>query len=413
MRVALFEPEAAGHHMALHVRYIVREMARRGWDVDLVTTDRALKHPAYKIVEEESGSAYRVSTMPDRETPAVAKDLQRVRDQFTRWKNYRAGFESLSKKPEAIYLVNLDQMDLALAKNGAPFGETPFAGMMIGRHFHCPAMGIKMASFKLRDKAMGPVFQRLLKISALKKVAVLDEALQKFVEKEKWNGWEKVAYVPDVASLAKTNTTLSMRQNLGIPVTAFVVLAYGALSERKGVVELLQGLADPHTPSEAVALFAGRQDEFTKQFLQAGAARSLREKGRLFELDAFLDDTQEEAAFAAADAVWLGYRGWYGMSGVLVQAAAAGKPLLAMDQGLIGWLAHKHELGVSVDMFEPNSVASGIRKLFLDVELRKRYASNGLKLAENHTPELFGKRICDLIEQTAGHVPSPTEAVEV
>lgn len=413
MRVALFEPEAAGHHMALHVRFIVREMVRRGWKVDLVTTERALKHPAYKIVEEESGAAYEVHTMPDKETPAGAKDLQRVRDQFARWKNYKAGFEKLPNKPDAVYLVNLDQMDLALARNGAPFGETPFAGMMIGRHFHCPAMGIKMASFKLRDKAMGPVFQRLLRIPALKKIAVLDEALTKFVEKEQWKGWDKVAYVPDVASLASTGRAPSLRKELGILDTAFVVLAYGALSERKGVVELIQGMADPHCPAEAVVLFAGRQDEFTKEFLQTGAAKTLREKGRLFELNTFLDEAQEEGAFVAADAVWLGYRGWYGMSGVLVQAAAAGKPLLAMDQGLIGWLADKHELGVKVDMFEPSSVAGGIRKLFLDVELRKRYASNGLKLAENHTPELFGSRICDLIEQTAGHISSPPEAVRV
>lgn len=401
MRVAVFEPEAAGHHMALHVRFIVREMANRNWSIDLVTTERALSHPAYKIVEEESGGKYAVQTMPDKETAASANDLQRVRDQFARWKNYRSGFENLKEQPDAIYLVNLDQMDLALAKNGAPFGKTPFAGMMIGRHFHCPAMGIKMASFKFRDKAMGPVFQRLLKIPALKKIAVLDEALQKYVEKERWKGWEKVAYVPDVASLAKTGRQLSLRSELKVPDSAFVILAYGALSERKGVVELIEGLADPHCPAEAIALFAGRQDDFTKEFLQQGTAKALREKGRLFELNAFLDEAQEEAAFSAADAVWLGYRGWYGMSGVLVQAAAAGKPLLAMDQGLIGWLAHTHDLGVAVDMFQPGSVAAGIRKLFLDVELRKRYASNGLKLAENHTPELFGKRICDIVEATA------------
>ena len=72
MRVALFEPEAAGHHMALHVRFIVREMARRQWKVDLVTTERALKHPAYKIVEQESGSAYEVTIMPDRPCSSTA-----------------------------------------------------------------------------------------------------------------------------------------------------------------------------------------------------------------------------------------------------------------------------------------------------------------------------------------------------
>jgi glycosyltransferase involved in cell wall biosynthesis len=400
--------------MALHVRFIMREMVRRGWNIDLVSTERALRHPAYKIVEEESGGKYQVRTMPDQETPAGAGDFQRVKDQIQRWKNYRAGYQGLPEKPDAVYAVNLDQMDLALALKGSPFGPTPFAGMMIGRHFHCPATGIKMTAFKPRDRALGPVFKKLLKIPTLRKVAVLDPVLQAYVEQRAWRGWEKVAYIPDVASLSPSPSKRSLREDLGIPGTAFVILAYGALSARKGIVELVEGLSDAHCPAEAAVLFAGRQDEFAKEYLAGEKAGKLRKSGRLFEWDAFLDESQERAAFDSADAVWLGYRDWYGMSGVLVQAAAASKPLLAMDLGLVGWLVQKHDIGETVEIFSPASVSNGIRRLLLDGELRKRYASHGVELARNHTPELFGSRISDLIAQTAGQEPAPErEALKI
>jgi glycosyltransferase involved in cell wall biosynthesis len=397
--VAVFEPEAAGHHMALHVRFILREMVRRGWEVHLVTTERATKHPGYKIVEEESGESYRLHLMRDQETEAGAKDTKRVADQFARWTNYRDAYRALSREVrlDAVYMVNLDQCDMAMALRGSPFGRTPFVGMMIGRHFHCPAMGIKMAAFKMRDRIMGPVFRRLLRISGLKKVAVLDEALVQFVHEAKWKGHAKVVHVPDVASLQTDAEGRDLRRELGIPEEAFLVLSYGALSERKGVVELTRAMADARCPKEAAALYAGRQDEFTKGYLAEEPAATLRNEGRLFELNKFLDDGDEAAAFAEADAVWLGYRDWYGMSGVLVQGAAAGKPLLAMDQGLIGWLVEKHGIGVTCEIARPESVAEKIAWLREHPDEAAAFGKKGRQMAANHTPELFGRRICNLV----------------
>lgn len=403
MEIAIFEPEAAGHHMALHVRFILRTALAKGWKVHLVTTERALAHPAYQIVAKESGGKYTVHMMPDQETKAGDGDLKRVTDQFARWKAYAQGYRDLAAnmKIDAVYMVNLDQIDMAMAVKGSPFGKTPFSGMLIGRHFHCPAMGVKMEKLKLRDRIMSPVFFRMLKMETLKGVAILDEPLTQFIARSASKDRAKVVYVPDVASLEQPKGDLTLRKDLGIPSDAFVVLSYGALSARKGVVELVEGMAHPECPKEAVLLLAGRQDEFSKDFLAQEKAQALRAENRLFELNKFLDEAEETASFFSADAVWLGYRNWYGMSGVLVQGAAAGKPLIAMDQGLVAWLVEQHDLGLTLAIASAGEVAKGVKTLIDRPEDRQRFTANGLKMAANHTPENFGENICRLIEASA------------
>lgn len=410
MRVAVFEPEADGHHLALYTRNILREMMRRGWNAHLVTTDRAMRHPAWQMLAPEIEGKVTVTTMPDQETPSSAGDLQRLKDQFQRLKNYGIGYrEALKHGPlDAVFMVNLDQADLPMSVKGSPFGRTPFAGILIGRHFHCPEVGVKMGGLKLRDKIMGPVFRRILKIRTLKALLAVDETLPEWAHKAKPRGFEKVQYLPDVASFRLHEDSVMARKELGIPEDRFLVLAYGALSERKGVADLLAGAAHPSTPIHAALLYAGRQDEFTQETLRSESAQNLRGAGRLFELSGFLDDHQESLVLSACDAVWLGYRHWFGASGVLLQAAAAGKPVIAMDEGLVEWLVKKHQIGLTVPIRDSLAVSEAITRLASDPTTRAAYEGNGLALAARHTPELFGKNVCCVIERIAGQFEPAT-----
>jgi glycosyltransferase involved in cell wall biosynthesis len=66
-------------------------------------------------------------------------------------------------------------------------------------------------------------------------------------------------------------------------------------------------------------------------------------------MDRFISGETELDLFSACDAVWLGYKGHYGMSGVLVQAYRFGKPVIATADGLIGWFCRTGELGPVID----------------------------------------------------------------
>ncbi len=52
---------------------------------------------------------------------------------------------------------------------------------------------------------------------------------------------------------------------------------------------------------------------------------------------------------------------------MLVRAAAAGKPVLASNYGLMGELVHQRSLGITVDSTQASQIAKGI-SLFLEGE---------------------------------------------
>lgn len=390
LSVAIFEPEAEGHHM-VYVGLIARALIERGHQVTLVTTTRAQQHPAYETVQRDLEGRLAVRLMPDTQTPDDASDLRRIRDQFRRRGDYNMGFKQLASelKPDVCFMMNLDRADLPLALLGSPFGQMPFAGFLMGRQFHCPKVGVKIEGLRRRDKIAEPVFYRLLCIKSLRKVISVDDTLVTFAKKTRPVGWEKVVHVADAAYINLSAFTGDAREFLGLP-KGFLLLAYGSLSLRKGVEELLNGAGE-----SAILVLAGKQDEEVCQLLQTPVAQRLREQGRLLEINRFIDSQTEAALFKAADAVWVGYRHWYGMSGVLVQAAAAGKPVLAMDEGLVGHLVNSHELGLAVRITDAEAVQSGITQL---MENPKDYGANGLRFAENRTPQSFATEVSKIIE---------------
>ncbi len=396
MTVAIFEPDAGGHHMALHVRHIARAALARGWKLRLVTTERAMAHPAYKALAEEFGDRLPPTVMPDTVAAEDANDVKKTLAQFQKRAAYAEGYKALPEKPDAAYMVNLDQIDLPMSIQGSPFGDTPFTGILMGRNFHCRPMGIKIPPPRPRERLMGPVFNGMAKIPTLKRVLVLDETMVEYVKREGLKAAPKMFHVPDIASLSGACVPDDPRASLGIPADRFVMLSYGALGERKGVVELVAAVAqcDPRV----VLLLAGRQDDFTKAHLAGPEGTKLKAEGRLFEMNAFLDDAQEATAFAASDAVWVGYRGWYGMSGVLVQSGAAGLPVVSMDEGLVAYLVERHKLGLTVPIADTPKVAAAIMRLANEPSLAREMGENGLRLAPQHTPEAFGNAICDHIQ---------------
>jgi glycosyltransferase involved in cell wall biosynthesis len=247
------------------------------------------------------------------------------------------------------------------------------------------------------DALYARLFERLLRIPTLRALATIDETLPPYVRQQRITGWDKVHHVPDVARLNGRADRAAARASLGIAPDNVVVLAYGALEPRKGIAELIAAAASPVCSTRVVVLLAGRQDAFVRDLLTGTDAQQLRAARRLVEVSGFLGDQQELDVFSAADIVWVAYRGFYGASGVLIQAGSMRLPVVACEDGLIGWTAQRHGLGELVDPASRESVTGAINRLAGDDSLRRTYGENGAQLAAAHTPEAFGMRLCDII----------------
>jgi len=407
LRVAIFEPEPRGHHLSLYGKLIIGEALSRGWKVHLVTSKRATEHSSYAMLKAEFGDKFTTSLMDDVVNDEMGSNLTKIKQQFMRWTAFRAGYQSMlgSFQPDVVFGVSLEKIDLPCAFRGSPFGKTPFAGVLLIRYFHCPHMGIKTEPLSKRDQLMGWVFKRLLRISNLKKLMVIDPTLADYPRQFGIPHAEKVTYVPDASSFSAPIPVESPRAALGVPSDKFVILNYGALSHRKGVLEGIAGLAHPSCPQNVALLLAGKQDEDIEEVLRGEIAAKLIAAGRLFVLNHYLSELEESTVFQACDAVWLGYKKFYGMSGVLVQTASSGKPCLAMDQGLVGHLVKTNGLGLTVEISDPAAVAGAMKTLAKADH--DEYAARGRAFAANHAPHLFGQRVCDLITEAAGQ-PRPS-----
>jgi glycosyltransferase involved in cell wall biosynthesis len=103
-------------------------------------------------------------------------------------------------------------------------------------------------------------------------------------------------------------------------------------------------------------------------------------------MDRFITAEEELDLFSACDVVWLGYKGHYGMSGVLVQAYRFGKAVVATADGLIGWFCRTGELGTVVDDLSVTSINRAFDKVF---EERPAAAPAGPHLLERNTLSHF------------------------
>lgn len=132
------------------------------------------------------------------------------------------------------------------------------------------------------------------------------------------------------------------RQALGISPEAFVFLHYGVGDRRKGLHLAIHAMSNLPSESRLLLLCAGH---ITHQGNIKRDLQRLMRRKRAHLLDRYVSDAEEALCFCAADVVLLPYIKHFGSSGVLSRAAAAGKMVIASDEGLVAHLVRTHRLG--------------------------------------------------------------------
>ncbi len=399
MRLLLVEPGASGHHLTAYTRFITRAAVERGWAVDLLTTASSVNHPAFKVVTREVPTGMRTFVMPEVAAVESSRVTSLLHQQLRHFYATKRGFRAIpGSPPDMIYIVTLDNYEKVLGCLGSPFGGHLYGGMLVNPKYHRKAMGIGPAGRS--DTIYERLFRRMLRSTNLACATVVDESFFEYAMHAGRNEYSKLRLVPEIGELSHRVARADARAGLGLGPGRFVVLVYGGISARKGIAELLTALDRFETA--ATVLIAGKQYDDVQLFLRGDVAVRLRTQGRLIESNEFQSEEMEAHAFAAADAVWLGYtRGFYGSSGVLFQAASAGLPVLACDQGLIGWLTRRHNLGVTLDPMQASSVHEAVRALGNDYKARRQFGENGRLLAKAHSGDVFGRAVCDAL--VSGH----------
>ena len=133
MRLLIVEPDAEGHHLVLYTRLLLREAARRDWAVTILTTESGRNHAAFDIISADFDRALQTTVMPDVIRATGTGSAALMMSQLRLWKALaRARSENNHFSDfDLIYCINLDYFEKALSLRGSPFGDRPFAGMLM------------------------------------------------------------------------------------------------------------------------------------------------------------------------------------------------------------------------------------------------------------------------------------------
>lgn len=263
--------------------------------------------------------------------------------------------------------------------------------MSLGRIRNVPSIsGILFNPARLHEPstaANGPVLERLFR-RYRKLVQYWWMTRQRRVE--------KVFILEDPGLVAHLNQTRSMRpvfSNLADPInqdvlselrlvnsatpsaSVFRTLSFGTIEPRKGILHLLNALAlviDNDPPARVELSLIGRYCDTDHKLAVANAIAKCHEvaarRGREFVVEAFegyATPRQIAEELRRASVVHVGYHNFSGSSGVLGLAAAAKKPVIGCDKGLIGETIRRLGLGPAVNVIDSEAYARCIRDFII------------------------------------------------
>jgi len=261
----------------------------------------------------------------------------------------------------AGHFLALDHLSLPLALGLGGFGR-PLGGVLFRPSVHYPSFGPCRRSLPewLRDLRKSILYRLMLLNRALSVVLTLDPFFPDYAA-DTYRGGHKVAALPDPATrLPPAGPEISA--DMVPPAGRKIFLLFGVLTERKGILCLLEALrlVPATTAAKIAVVIAGAVAPDIQQAVAKSVARlRRRQSGLWLHLeDRWLEDAEIAGLVQRSDVVLAPYQRFVGSSGVLLWAAGAGVPVLTQDYGLIARLVRENRLGVTADVIDPRALAA-------------------------------------------------------
>ncbi|MGD0199378.1 MAG: glycosyltransferase family 4 protein [Bryobacteraceae bacterium] len=186
-----------------------------------------------------------------------------------------------------------------------------------------------------------------------------------------------------------------LRAALGIPKGALVVLCAGRLSKEKGHADLIRAIAvvaqGRGTPPFRLVVAGGGPERGSIE--RTCAALGLVEN---VILTGYQPDLR--VYYQMADMVALSSH-TEGSPNVLLEAMAAGLPVVATRVGGVPEIAGHEENALLVEPRDPEAMAAALVRLLRDEDLRKRLGAAARIVTFKYTPEAYFRGLLDIYRQ--------------
>lgn len=390
-KLMIIEPHSKGHRLH-YPRRIIQEAIHRRLHVILVTMEDNNDSIILKSIKEKYGNKVEIILLKSDIPILLSVNRQILKEirYFLLFYRFYHGLDN-HEKPDYIILPFVDYCYRISSICGSPFGDTPWGGIIFSVQFHYWIFlnGAQKTSF---NNIRIWLFRKLLAQPHLKVLYTIDELLMRYINLERDQNTWKLTYVPDPIDQNPRSDRSRARHQIGIKDSEKVLLVYGALSTRKGIKELLTSVNKGKLYRKLVIIFAGEQDNEIRVYFKK-YFNNINPDLRIIIYDKYLSDDEENKILSSADIMWVGYKEFLQMSGVLVLAASRGIPIISCNTGLIGWITKKYKLGIPININESKMILNTINKLCSNLHRARLYGRNGLRWANSHKSEVFSKII--------------------
>ena len=343
--ILIFEPDASGHHPG-YLYHLILNFLQNDYTyklIVLVSPDFFIKHP--QILQKTI-------------SPRV-QWLKFTESEFTDWKSPKSVFKRsvlewdlfclYAKKYNALlgFFMYVDYLQVAVLTQPAP--PCPISGIL----FRPTLVNYPPTSLKERLNywRKNITLQYFVRNKNLDSLFNLDSFATDYIEKN-WNT-DKVKFLPDPVQVYPTTKTKSeVKLHLGIDENRTVFLIFGFLDSRKGISDVMAAIGEiaREKSQKGCLLIVGPWEKNERKLFDVQFSKIKQSSDfQIVVKDVFVKDEDIQQYFKVADYALTLYHKHFGMSAIMVRAAAAQKPLISSNFGLMGRIVVENELGITVD----------------------------------------------------------------
>lgn len=372
-RLMLFDLALGGHHgnYIQHLIDYAHKIAFSG-KIDIVILPQFFEiHKetvaAISTYQHSLVNLVSISTADEARLGSCYSGISRALRNFYEWQLFCKYAKELQATQALIMYLDTCELPLTVGMQS----PCPFSGIYFRPTFHYQTFAhCRLSSRdKLQQWREKVTLGRIMSHPQLQTVFCLDPFAVKELASNRHSA--KMVHLADpVQSYPSTPLNPgTLRAKLEIEQHRRVFLLFGALDERKGIYPLLDAiqLLAPEICHNFCLLLVGKTNAIEQSNIQRkSVALCQTHPIQLVECYDFVPESEVPAYFQLADVVLAPYQRHVGMSGILLLAAAAGKPVLSSDYGLMGELVRHYQLGLAVDSTVPAEIAKALSLFLLE-----------------------------------------------
>ena len=384
-------------HYGTHFVNIAQALCKLGHDVTIYTN----KLDAYKYTESQL--LFKIVEYRNGMYPFANYEIKKVSNPFNYWLNYFSlSFKITNNGIKFGFNNNFD----AIYISDAEFLMASIALAMNSKNRQPILMQINASNFSF-DEYPGSILKKIYKSfqtfwlrKAIKLyiegITILGEWHDARLRRQLKLGKDySIFKIPDGATQFKHSISKNRaRKILGIDQNCDVLLFLGILRIDKGLEVLAEALRLVFEEKNFKVIIAGHPYDYSPKELRKMFETDDKNRD-LIRMDLkYIEECDLANYYRCADALLLPYNSKYkGSSGPLMKGACSfGLPVILSDQGEMGTLSRKHDLGFLFEPENPTSLAKAITD-FLDASnvSRSKKTSNALALGKLNSWESIAK----------------------